>query len=301
MTATPGGAPDTGPDTGPDTPVGSGEQRGRRLRPGRLGTPGSVAAGVIAVLVLVAVLGPLLLSTDPDQVNLSYAYVGGVSGHPLGFDGQGRDLLARLVAGSRPALIGPLLVVVLSTVLGAALALAAAWWGGWFDNVVARVVDAMFAFPGLLLAVLAVSLFGPSLLAAVIALSVSYTPYVARIVRSGALRERSLPYVAALEVQGLRGITITLRHLLPNLAGLITAAATLSFGYALIDLAALSFIGLGTQPPQADWGVMVADGIPGILQGYPQESVAAGALIVLAVGAVNYLGDRLTALSEVSR
>jgi len=172
------------------------------------------------------------------------------------------------------------------------------WFGGWFDSAVSRVVDAMFAFPGLLLAILAVSLFGPNLVAAAIALSIAYTPYVARIVRSAALRERSLPYVAALQVQGLRSSRIVLRHIFPNLGGLIVAASALSFGYALIDLASLSFIGLGVQPPQPDWGLMVANGVTGILQGFPQESIFAAVLIVITVGAVNFLGDRLTELAE---
>jgi peptide/nickel transport system permease protein len=270
---------------------------GRRRFSG-IGRGGWAAVGVLALLLLFAVLGPLLVTADPTSVDLSFAFVGTTPGHPLGFDGQGRDLLSRLASGSRTALLGPLVIVAISTVLGSTIAMAAAWRGGWFDTAVARVVDAMFAFPGLLLAILAVALFGPSLFAAAIALSVSYTPYVARLVRSAALRERAMPYVAALEVQGFRGSRIVLRHLLPNLTGLIVAASTLSFGYALIDLASLSFIGLGVQPPQADWGQMVSSGVPGILQGFPQESLFAATLIVITVGAVNYLGDRLTELSE---
>jgi peptide/nickel transport system permease protein len=273
----------------------------RRSRLWPLGFSGWSAVAVLVLVALIALVGPLFVSADPTQVSLSYAYVGSVPGHPLGFDGQGRDLLARLVYGSRPALIGPLLVVVFSTILGSGLALWAAWRGGAFDTVVARVVDAMFAFPGLLLAILAVSLFGPGLLAAAIALSIAYTPYVARIVRSAAISECGLPYVAALETQGFRASRIVLRHILPNLTGLVTAAASLSFGYALIDLAGLSFIGLGTQPPSPDWGVMVADGIPGILAGQPQESIYAGVLIVITVGAANMLGDRLASLEELSQ
>jgi peptide/nickel transport system permease protein len=267
------------------------------LLPG-LGAGGWVAVAVLGLIALVAAAGPLLVPADPVSVSLSDAFAGAAPGHPLGFDGQGRDLLARLVYGARPAILGPLFVVLVSTTAGTALALSAAWLGGLVDTVASRFIDAMFAFPGLLLAILAVSLFGPGLAAAGIALSVAYTPYVARIIRSGALRERSLPYVSALTVQGLRGMTIAVRHLLPNLSGLIVASATLSYGYALIDLAALSFIGLGVQPPNPDWGVLVASGVPGILQGYGQESLYASACIVLTVGAVNFLGDRFTARAE---
>jgi peptide/nickel transport system permease protein len=274
------------------------ERTARRRRLPRLGRGAWAAVAVLVALLLFAVVGPFLVSADPTSINLSYAFVGPTSGHPLGFDGQGRDLLARLASGSRTALLGPLIIVAVSTVLGATIALAAAWRGGWFDNLVARVVDAMFAFPGLLLAILAVALFGTDLVAAAIALSIAYTPYVARLVRAAALRERALPYVSALEVQGFRGSRIVLRHVLPNLTGLVVAVATLSFGYAIIDLASLSFIGLGVQPPQPDWGQMVSSGVPGILQGFPQESMFAAALIVVTVGAVNYLGDRLTAVFE---
>jgi peptide/nickel transport system permease protein len=246
----------------------------------------------------VAIVGPLIISSDPNAIDLSNVYASPSASHLLGTDSLGRDLLGRLVYGSTSALIGPLLVVVLSTVAGTGVALCAAWFGGKVDAVLGRFIDAMFAFPGLLVAILSVSLFGPGLLAAGIALSIAYTPYVARIVRASALRERSLPYVAALNVLGFRRLSIVVRHLLPNLRGVIIAAATLSFGYALIDLAALSFIGLGVQAPAANWGVMIAAGVPGILQGSPEESLYASLAIVLTVGAVNYLGDRLISRAE---
>jgi peptide/nickel transport system permease protein len=255
---------------------------------------GWVSIAVLAVIVLFAVLAPLLAPQDPNAVNLSGAYEGAGGAHLLGTDASGRDLLSRLVDGSRTALVGPFLVVLISTVLGTILALAAVWFGGWFDQVVVRAVDAVFAFPGLLLAILATALFGSGLEAAVAALSIAYIPYIARIVRSAALRERSLPYVAALRVQGVHGLRISVRHILPNVGGLIVANSTLAFGFALMDLAGLSFIGLGVQPPTADWGAMVGTGMAGVLQQHPQEALYASALIVITVGAVNILGDRLT-------
>ncbi|MFG3547791.1 ABC transporter permease [Streptomyces sp. NPDC047725] len=259
-----------------------------------LGMSGRVALALVGLVGCLAVLAPLLAPHDPDAVDLAGAYQGSSGAHLLGTDASGRDLLSRLVHGSRTALIGPFLVVVISTLLGTVLALAAVWFGGWFDQMVVRVVDAVFAFPGLLLAILATALFGSGLNAAVAALSIAYVPYIARIVRSAALRERSLPYVAALQVQGVHGVRIAVRHILPNVGGLIVANATLAFGFALMDLAGLSFIGLGVQPPASDWGAMVGTGMAGVLQQHPPEALFAGALIVITVGAVNVLGDRLT-------
>lgn len=203
--------------------------------------------------------------------------------------------------GSRTALLGPLAVVAISTALGTVLALTAVWIGGVVDTVFARFIDAIFAFPGLLLAILVTAIFGPGLIAAVLALSVSYTPYMARIVRSGAIRERNLPYVDALRVQGLSPVAINYKHILPNIATLILANGTLSFGFALIDLAGLSFIGLGVQPPTADWGAMVGTGMAGVLQRYPQEAFYAGFLIVATVFAANQLGNWLQDRAESAR
>ncbi|MGW1256450.1 ABC transporter permease [Streptomyces sp. NPDC002513] len=270
----------------------AGRRTTRRAR--AIGLSGWVAIALLGLVVCFAVLAPLLSPQDPNAVDLSGAYQGSSGAHLLGTDASGRDLLSRLVHGSRTALIGPFLVVVISTFLGTILALAAVWFGGWFDQMVVRVVDAVFAFPGLLLAILATALFGSGLNAAVVALSIAYVPYIARIVRSAALRERSLPYIAALQVQGVHGVRIAVRHILPNVGGLIVANATLAFGFALMDLAGLSFIGLGVQPPTSDWGAMGGTGMAGVLQQHPQEALLASALIVTTVGAVNMLGDRLT-------
>ncbi|MFJ5901842.1 ABC transporter permease [Streptomyces sp. NPDC093064] len=270
----------------------AGPRMTRRTR--TIGVSGWVAIALLGLVVCFAVLASILAPHDPNAVDLSGAYQGSSSTHLLGTDASGRDLLSRLVHGSRTALIGPFLVVMISTLLGTILALAAVWFGGWFDQMVVRVVDAVFAFPGLLLAILATALFGSGLKAATAALSIAYVPYIARIVRSAALRERSLPYIAALQVQGVHGLRIALRHILPNVGGLIVANATLAFGFVLMDLAGLSFIGLGVQPPTSDWGAMVGTGMAGVLQQYPQEALFASALIVITVGAVNMLGDRLT-------
>lgn len=267
------------------------------LLPG-IGLSGAVALCTLVAIALVAVIGPLVVQRDPNAVDLGYAYSPPSAWFPLGADASGRDILTRLVFGAQSALTGPLLVVGIATVLGILLGLVAVWFGGWVDAAAVRLIDAIFAFPGILLAILATALFGAGLTAASLALSIAYLPYIARVVRSAALRERNLPYVAALRVQGVTGFAISVRHILPNIAGLIVANATLCFGWALIDLAALSFIGFGAQPPAADWGAMVGSGMAGVLQGAPNEALAASAVIVVTVAAVNTLGDRLVARSE---
>jgi peptide/nickel transport system permease protein len=253
---------------------------------------------VIAVAVFLAIFGPLLAPHDPNAANLANAYVGPVAGHALGYDSQGRDLLSRLLTGARTSIAGPFLVVAVSMVAGSVLAVTAAWAGRWVDASISTVLDILFAFPAILLAVLAAAVFGAGLTAPTLALAVAYTPYIARVLRGAALRERARDYVAACEVQGLSAVAICARHLIPNLMPLIVAQATLLFGYAMVDFAAISFIGLGVQPPTADWGVMVASGQAGVLQGYPLESLTAGLCIVVVVVAVNLLGERLAADSE---
>ena len=263
--------------------------------------PGGVGRHVEALAQELQGLGHdvrLLAPYDPDGTNLSLSFVGPLGDHYLGFDSQGRDLLSRILTGARSSLVGPAIVVVLSIVVGTALAVATAWRGGIFDNVVSSGLDVLFAFPAIVLAIMASVVWGAGLRSATIALAVAYTPYIARILRGAALRERAREYVAALEVQGLRATAICVRHIARNLLPLIAAQGAILFGYAIVDLAAISFIGLGVQPPQADWGVMVANGQSGVLQGYPMESLAAGLCIVLVVVAVNLLGERLTDRAE---
>lgn len=268
---------------------------GRRTR--SLGVVGVCSAVVIAVAALIAVFGPLLAPHDPNASQLSNAFFGPAAGHPLGFDGQGRDLLSRLLAGARTSLLGPLFVVAVSMTAGVSIAIACAWFGGRVDRAASAALNILFAFPAILLAVVATTVFGPGLVAASLALSIAYTPYIARVVRSAAVRERYQQYVEALEVQGLPGRVICMRHLVPNVAPIVVAQGTTLFGYAMVDLAAISYIGLGVQPPDADWGVMVAQGQSGVLQGYPAESLAAGGCIVVVVVAFNLLGERLSARS----
>jgi peptide/nickel transport system permease protein len=285
----------------PVTPRFTRVVRRRARRVGRNDAVAAVCLVVIGVALLMAILGAVVAPADPNASNLNDAYFGPRAGHLLGFDGQGRDLFSRLLAGARTSILGPAAVVLLALVTGVVLAIVAAWRGGWVDSGISVAMDILFAFPGILLAVLAAAVFGPSLTAATLSLAVAYTPYVARVLRSAAVRERAREYIAAAEVQGLSAWTICARHLVPNVAPLIVSQGTLLFGYAMVDLAAVSFIGLGVQAPQSDWGVMVSTGQPGVLQGYPAESLSAGLCIVAVVVAVNLLGERLSERNEERR
>ena len=265
------------------------------------GTGGIVSAIVIAVATVLAIIGPWVAPYNPELPNLSLAWVGPVGGHLLGFDFEGRDVLSRLLAGAQSSMIGPLAVVVGAIVLGTLIAVVSAWRRGLTDTVASSGLDILFAFPGILLAVLAAAVFGAGLTAAAISLAIAYMPYVARVLRGAALRERGQPYVAALEVQGVSGTSICLRHIVPNMLPLIVAQATILFGWAMVDLAAISFLGLGVQPPAPNWGVMISENQPGILQGYPLPALSAGVCIVGVVIAFNILGERLFEQAQMVR
>ncbi|NBE53996.1 ABC transporter permease [Streptomyces boluensis] len=269
----------------------------RLPRPGpalrRLGPLGTGAAVLLAAVLATTLLAPVVAPYDPNRPDLFNALAGASPAHLLGGDALGRDVLSRLMWGARTTLSGPLLIIFLSTTIGTTLAITAAWAGGKVDAVVSRLLDVLFAVPGIVFALVAVAVLGPGVPGVVLGLTIAYTPYVARVVRSAALRERQLPYIAAAWVQGRSAVGICVRHLLPNLRPLIVAQSVSALGFAVIDLAAISFLGLGVQPPTADWGLMVKSGLDSATRGQPLEALGAGLLIALVVAAVNILGDRI--------
>jgi peptide/nickel transport system permease protein len=257
-----------------------------------------MSAGFLGLIIVVALLAPVIAPADPNAVDLLGAYARPSAAHLLGTDDAGRDILARLVHGARLSLLGPGIVALAATAFGVTLGIVAAWHGGWVDTLVSRVFDLIFSFPGLLFAIITVALVGPGFWAPVVALSIAYTPSIGRIIRAAAMRERALPYIAAAEVQGFSSVWICGRNILPNVSSLISVQAALSFGYALVDLAAISFLGLGVQPPSPEWGLMVAEGQPAILQGAPEQSLYASTVIVLTVISVNLIGEGLSRRSR---
>ena len=257
-----------------------------------------LAACVCALMVLVVLVGPLLAPYPPDQTDILAANQGASSAHWLGTDALGRDTTSRLLCGARPSLVAAGLVVVCSTALGTLLAIVAAWYGGWVDRTLMRVSNVLFAIPSILLAMVGVAIVGAGIVAPVIALSIVYSPYIARVGRSVALPERRKPYIEACQLAGFSKTRIWFFHLLPNMRGILVAQSTVALGFALMDLAAISFIGLGVQPPSADWGVMVSEGRSALLNGQPMQALTAGTVIVVCVVAAMVLGERLTARAK---
>lgn len=257
------------------------------------------ALSVAVCLVLIALLAPVIAPHDPNESSVLSGFQPPSAEHPLGTDSSGRDLLSRLVYGSRTALLGPLIVVVASTLIGAALGIASAWSRGWLDAVIGRFFDFTFAFPAILLALVCVAVLSPGLGTAAFAITIAYIPWIGRLVRATALQEVNQPYVEALRTQGMSSWRICAYHLVPNVWPFIAAQSTTMFGYAMIDLAAMSYLGLGVQEPTADWGLMVAQGQASIASGHPQEALLAGTFIVIAVVTFITLGDALSSESGV--
>ena len=211
--------------------------------------------------------------------------------HPFGTDGLGRDQLARLMFGARRSLSMGLLVVLIAIAIGAPLGMIAGYLGGWIDEAIMRVTDIFLAFPPLLLAIAIAAALGASYINAVMAIAVTWWPWYARLARAQTLSIRERAYIEAAYSIGVRDRVIIGRHILPNIMTPIIVQGTLDVGTAILVAAGLSFIGLGTQAPFADWGVMISDGRLFFLSGRWWLSTFPGLAIFLTAMAFNFLGD----------
>lgn len=253
----------------------------------------AVAGGIIlSIIVLLAIFAPLIAPYEPNAQDLSMSLHSASSEHIFGTDKQGRDIFSRVLFGARTTLLGAVLVVGISAVIGVPLGLIAAYYGGKIDSLITRVFDVILAFPALLLAFIIVAVFGKGLENAVIALGIVYIPMIARLVRSVALVEKEQTYVEAARNLGFSNFRIIFRHILPNCISPIVVQATIDLAYAILDLAALSFLGLGVQPPTADWGAMLEEGREYLLIS-PNTSIASGFAIMITVISFNLFGDGL--------
>jgi peptide/nickel transport system permease protein len=263
--------------------------RRRRIRT----SPGAIAALAYLAIVLLAVgLGPLLSPTDPLEMAPGQRLLPPSPQHPAGTDLFGRDVLARVLHGGRLSLSIAALAVTIAALPGIALGLVAGYYGGWFDRLIGWLVNVMLSFPAVLLALTIVAALGSGTFNVVIAVGVAAIPTYTRLVRGQVLAARREPYVRAAIVVGNGPLRIVLRHILPNVFGPILVLATLDVGWAILNASALSFLGLGVQPPTAEWGLMLNEG-RGFLRDAPWATTAPGLAIATTVLAVNLLGDAL--------
>ena len=260
---------------------------------------GAVATGA-AVLLALALAGAAapLLAPDPYATDLGARLAPPRSAHALGQDSLGRDVLARVLHGARNSLAVGATVVALSLLVGVAIGAAAGYFGGWFDEAAARVIDVLLAFPGLLLAIALAAVLGPSLANVVLALSLlGWTGY-ARLARAEVAALRQREFVQAAEALGARPGRIVVCHLLPLAAPVLIVQATFGMAGAIVAEASLSFLGLGTPPPLASWGAMIDEGRPFLLVA-PHVVVWPGLALAATVLALQLAGDGLLDLLDV--
>jgi len=257
-----------------------------------------VGVTLVAVVVISALLAPWLAPGDPIRGDLQGAYLHSPNGgHLLGTDTQGRDILSRVLYGARISLGVGLISQSVATLLGVTLGLVAGYYGRWIDALVMRLADITLAFPTLLLLIAVAAAVRPSLPVVFVIIGVVGWAGMARLVRSQVLVLRTADYVQAARALGAPDRHILMHHLLPNVRGPVIVAATLGIAGAMMAEAALSFVGLGAQPPTPSWGAMVADGRD-LLRVAPWVSVAPGVAIGLAVLGFNIVGDALRELYD---
>lgn len=248
------------------------------------------ALAIVVLFILVAALAPLIAPYDPLAQSILDVNKPPSAAHPVGTDQFGRDVLSRLVYGSRNSLIFGFVSPVLAAIFGTTLGVVAGYFGGLTDRIISRIIDLLLAFPELLLAILIAAVLGGGFWNVVAVLTVAFTPGFARVARASTLAVKQEPYIEAAVAVGLRTPMIILRHVVPNIAAPIVVLTTLWIASAIRLEASLSFLGIGTQPPNPSWGNIIRDGLNNLF-GSPWPIIGAGALITLVVLAFNLLGD----------
>jgi peptide/nickel transport system permease protein len=254
---------------------------------------GRIGVIIVSILVIMAIFGPLISPYDPNEIDFSNRFSPPTLSHPFGTDDFGRDILSRVLYGARISLMVGAIAVSIAGTLGTFLGLIAGYTTRrWLDEVIMRAMDILFAFPAILLAIAILAALGKGIANAMIAIGLVYTPIFARIARGAVLSVRNEEYVTAARALGTRNHLILLRHILPNSLAPLIVETSLSLAFAILAEAALSFFGLGTQPPDPSWGRMLSEG-----RSYFQQSVwmalFPGLAIMFSVMAFNFLGDGL--------
>ena len=261
----------------------------RRLIRNKLTVLGAI---LLLFLMAMAVLAPWVATHNPFKLNIKERFQPPSSSHFFGTDGYGRDLFSRVVYGAVIALRVGFLSIIVAMTAGILLGLFSGYYRGWIDTVVMRIMDAILSFPIILLAIGIMAVLGAGFANLMIALGVVYTPRFARLVRSSVLSIREKEYIEAARVTGCSDVHILFVHILPNCWAPVIIQATISFGYAILWEAALSFLGLGAPPPSPSWGSLLADGKE-VLSRAPWLTYFPGAAIALAVLSLNLFGDGL--------
>jgi len=257
--------------------------------------------GLILFLVVIAIFAPLIAPQDPtpSPPKLEQSLKPGfwsnqsIPGYYLGTDALGRDVLSRIIWGSRISLTVGFIAVGIATALGILIGIAAGYYGGWIDNVLMRITDILFAFPSLLLAIVIVAVIGQGLDKAMIAIGIEYSPQMARVMRGSVLYIKEMEYIEAQKAIGSSNRRIIFRHVLPNSLSPVIVYGTLMMAGAILDAAALGFLGLGAQPPSPEWGAMLSESRFYIVSGAWWAATFPGIAIVIAVLGLNLLGDGL--------
>jgi len=273
---------------------GSGQRsrRGETVRRLLRSRSAVVGGGVLAVIVLAALVAPFISPFDPIKTNQRLSLEAPSLAHVMGTDRFGRDILSRVLWGGQLSLPIGLVAVGIGLVVGVSVGLLAGYYGGWLDAVSMRMVDLLLAFPGILLALAIIAILGGSLTNLMIAVGVSAIPDYVRITRGTVLSLKEREFVLAARVIGCRGPAIMVRHILPNVMAPLIVLATLGMAAAIITGSALSFLGLGIKPPSPEWGNMLAEGRE-FLQHAWWVAFFPGAAIMLTVLSINLLGDGL--------
>jgi peptide/nickel transport system permease protein len=268
----------------------------RRRR--RMTVSARIAAGVVALIVLVAIVGPLLVG-DPNAGDAARRLLpAGSAGHILGTDGQGRDVFARLIDGTRLSLLAGLVPVLFAAVVGTTLGVTAGLSGKWGHRAIMRTLDVFYAFPAVLLAIAIAAALGSGISNSIIALAVILVPPVARVAETETRRLADLDYMDAARASGASRLAIATRQVLPNVAPPVVVYCTALIGLSIVYAAGLSFLGLGVSPPTAEWGLMVSDHTQYIYTAPFLAAIPALAILVASV-AFNVLGDGLRDLLDV--
>ncbi len=249
------------------------------------------------LLVLLALLADVVSPHDPIALDVRHRQEAPSALHPFGTDRLGRDILSRVIHGARNSLRVAAVSVAAALLLGSALGLVSGYFGGLVDLAIGRVMDIFFSFPVLLLAIAIAAMLGPGVGNASLAIAIVYTPLFARVVRGPVIAERHRDYVEAARVLGASHPRVIVRHILPNVVSPMIVQASASLSHAILIEAALSYIGLGTQPPAPSWGTMLSEGRT-FLETAPWMSIFPGAAIALAVLAFNLLGDGIRDLLD---